>query len=262
MDTHQHDLATVCTAAPAQPAPPTCHLPLYTLRRAAMLAQIDRITAQRWDRGYTMRYGGQSFRVPGVIGQPGDPVGRERRLSFTQMLTLRLIRCLRLAGISLYVIRRVAQLAAFEFGGATPLVTHRFRTEGAILFLLREDACHDFDDPDLPPRSQDAEEVWVWRRVFADFVEPGLFRHIDWAADGARRWWPMGHAGSIVIDPAILSGAAHVGGTGIATARIAAYVRNAGGDARALAAAATRHGLSLEQARAADRFEAVWFRTR
>ncbi len=237
-------------------------MPLYTLRRAAMLVQIDRIMAQRWDRGYVMRYHGRSCRIPGVVGRSCNPSERERRLSFAEMLTLRLIRSLRLAGISLYVIRRVAQLAAFEFGGTAPLVSHRFRTEGAMLFLMREDACHDFEDPDMPPRGHDAEEVWVWRRVFADFVEPGLFRHIDWTGGEAARWWPMGHAGSVVLDPAILSGAPHLDGTRIATARIAAYVRNAGGDARALAAAATRHGLSFEQARAADRFEATWYKTR
>ena len=69
-------------------------------------------------------------------------VGKERDLTFAELLTLRLVRAFRDTGLALPTIKRVAVKAAEDYGLATPFVTRHFRTDGRKVFveLRREQA--------------------------------------------------------------------------------------------------------------------------
>ena len=67
---------------------------------------------------------------PGVMPLTLAPAGRSRDLTFPEMLTLRLVKGFRDARLGLRTIKRVAEVAAADYGAALPFVTRRFRTDG------------------------------------------------------------------------------------------------------------------------------------
>jgi hypothetical protein len=185
----------------------------------------------------------QQCRHPKGMGIPRQLAGIGS-MSFQEVLTLRMVRGLRRAGMPMRAIRRVAALAAIAFNSRTPLVLQRFRTDGAALFVAVDEADR-IDEDLIAPDDDDAPDPAMdegWRRAFADMVDQVLFRDLDWEKGAPVRWWPLGHTGAVVVDPRVLGGAPHVAGTMVTTA---AAARDAG-------------GLTPEQARDAVRFENVW----
>ena len=175
-------------------------------------------------------------------------------VTFEEMLTLRVVRGLRASGMRIAAIRRVAFMAAAEFGSPTPLPTQGFRSRGAELVLAMEDAQRTLSDPDAPEVSRPREEVMGWQRVFADIVDHTLFAHVDWHGGCVVRWWPMGHDRPVVVDPRTLDGEPHIATTHVATAAVAAAVRSTGSPM----AVAEAKGLSPRQVRHAVFFEDEW----
>jgi uncharacterized protein (DUF433 family) len=177
------------------------------------------------------------------------------------MLSLRVVRGLREAGLNMPAIRRVAFRAAAAFGNRAPLVTPGFRRDGARIIVAMENAERAIEEPDALEFGMAANELHAWGRVFTDLVEFALFANVEWENGVAARWWPMGQPGSVLIDPNLLAGAPHVGTTRIPTAVIAAAVQAAGGDAAACAAVARTHGISVEQVHHAVFFQQEWLTT-
>jgi uncharacterized protein (DUF433 family) len=225
---------------------------LYPLREAARLAQVHRCTARLWiGRGD----GNRSLQLPrhigvGIIQPPND---RDRLLTFAELLTLRLVKRLRAEGFSRLTIRHVTARTAARFGSRTPLVMQRFRTEGTRVLLELETAGRGIARPDAPRTASDPGEMEALQHFFTGILERSLFRNVDWENGAPARWWPMGRARSVLIDPRILAGAPHIAGTPCTTARIAKTAPMAGGDE----VAAAVHGVSIQQVRDAVRFEAA-----
>jgi uncharacterized protein (DUF433 family) len=233
---------------------------LYTLPQASRLAQVARRTVFIWiygrrrrtvskrrDPDATVRY------VPARAISPPAPL---RRLTFQDLLTLRVVKAVQRTGYKIEEIRRVAARARVEWGCRYPLVTERFRAQGADMLLALEDAEQTAADPDGQECHRDPIERQTWRRIFAEVVDRTLFADVDWRDGAVVRWWPQGHRKSVVIDPDILAGAPHIAATFMPTATLAAAV-GGGGDA-AIRAAAAAHGIAVEQARDALRFETEW----
>jgi uncharacterized protein (DUF433 family) len=231
---------------------------LYPLPEAARLAQLDTRTARRWAEGYDYRYRGGTRRSPGVMGLAFEVVGGQRDLTFLEMLTLRLVKGFRGAGLSLRTIKRVAQVAAEEFDLPNPLVTRKFRTDGRKVLLEVVDMQPANDGPALPPRERKLIDILSRQQEFADIVEPSLFQNVDWDQDLASRWWPLGLNRAVVLDPGLLFGAPHISGTRVPSAVIASAVHAEGGGEQAIRAVAEWHGITPRQVRDAMEFETAW----
>jgi len=239
---------------------PALGLGLYPLPDAARLAQLDAQTARRWAEGYDFSYHGERRRSPGVMGLALSPLGGTRDLTFPEMLTLRLVKGFRGAGLSLRTIKRVAAAAAADLGTPTPFVSKRFRTDGRKVFVELQHAAPANDEPKLPKRERELIEVLTGQRAFAEVVEPSLFRNLEWDDEIAARWWPLGQGRAVVLDPATAFGAPRIAGTRVLTATVADAVRAEGGGLEGIAAVAAWQGITAEQARDAVAFETAWLR--
>jgi hypothetical protein len=108
--------------------------PIYPVAYAATLAGFDPMTARRWVRGCDFTHKGERRHSPPVLGTASiDPVANDR-LTFEELLTLRLVRALRQRGLGLPTIERVAQAAAKKYGMANAFLTRAFRTDGRGVF--------------------------------------------------------------------------------------------------------------------------------
>lgn len=99
------------------------------------------------------------------------------------MLTLRLVRGFRQAGLALRTIKRVAERAARDFGTPLPFVSKTFRTDGRKVFLELKTEPPANDEPAIPRRERRLIEVLTGQDNFADVVEPSLFANVDWQDD-------------------------------------------------------------------------------
>jgi uncharacterized protein (DUF433 family) len=231
---------------------------LYPLPEAARLAQLDTRTARRWAEGYSFISHGERRLSPGVMPLALPRIGKERDVTFSELLTLRLVRGFRAVGLSLPTIKRVAAKAAVDFGLPMPFVSRRFRTDGRKVFIELRQQHSDNDEPAVPRRERELIEVLTGQQAFADVVEPSLFADVDWQDDLASRWWPLGIERSVVIDPSVLFGAPRLNETSVPTAAVAAAVRAEGGGDTAATAAAEWYGIPVPAVWDALKFETEW----
>lgn len=232
---------------------------LYPLPEAARIAQLDVRTARRWAEGYSFVHRGQRRVSPGVMPLALAKLGKQRDVTFAELLTLRLVRGFRSAGLGLRTIKKVAERAAADFDLAMPFISKRFRTDGRQVFIeLRSDQPAN-DEPAIPPQERELIEVLTGQHAFADIVEPFLFANVDWQEDIVSRWWPIGLDRFVVLDPHILFGAPHVRGTSVTTAVLASALRAEGGEV-ALQSVADWFGVPALAVADAMRFETEWLK--
>jgi uncharacterized protein (DUF433 family) len=186
--------------------------------------------------------------------------GAVRDLTFPEMLSLRLVRGFRNAGLGLPTIKRVAKRAAEDFGFDVPFVSRRFRTDGRKVFIELQAEQPANDEPAIPRQERELIEVLTGQKAFQEVVEPSLFANVEWDDDLASRWWPMGKERSVLLDPSVLFGAPRIANTSVPTAVLAAAVRTEGGDPSALEAVADWYGVTPQDVRNAVSFETEWLR--
>lgn len=229
--------------------------PLYPLTYAAALAGLDAQTARRWVHGYTYTHDGQHRRSPPVMKVRPNLDPANDRLSFEELLTLRLVRAFRKRGLGLRTIKRAAQAAVDRFGPGHPFVTRAFRTDGQAVFLALEKA------GDLTGEERILVHALTGQQQFVDLVEPSLFRDVVFVGDVPGEWFPLGKDHSVVLRPDRAFGAPHINGTGIRTDVVADAVAAEGGNDAARIAAAEWFGLTPDQVADAVTAEVEW-RTR
>lgn len=231
---------------------------LYPLPVAARLAQLDAHTARRWAKGYAFSYQGETRHSRGVLSMALPTIGRHTDLTFPEMLTLRLVKGFKEAGLSLHTIKRVAEVAAEKFGTPTPFITQRFRTDGRKVFVELQATAPANDAPTVNRRDRELIEVFTGQRQFAEIVEPSLFANVDWSDEMAARWWPLGRKHAVVLDPRFLFGAPRIANTRLPTEVLASAVAAEGGGDVAISGVAAWYGLEEQQVRDAVAFEAAW----
>src|SRR5271165_6977920 len=192
--------------APASGAPrDPVNAALYSIWQAARLAQFSRPTVRRWLAGRRLCHHETSLGLapsplrPGTVRRPPDTY----RLTFAEVLTLRVVKGLRTTGYSMWTIRRIATMAEREFGCRAPLATQRFRAEGALLFLRIDEATHYMYAQEAAESGRDPVAAMVWQSVFRDVLDLVLFRDVDWQGGVAARWWPLGRDAGIAVDPRV-----------------------------------------------------------
>jgi uncharacterized protein (DUF433 family) len=168
----------------------------------------------------------------------GEPV-----VSFRDLLELRLVAVFVGHGVSLRVIRATADFARREFGTDYPLSSRRFLTDGRTIFLEAVAAEGKDELMDVPKR----------QLVFSTIVRPSLYEGIEYEADRARRWYPMGGSGKVVmLDPKVQFGTPIVASAGIPTDTLHAAFLAEGRDRKAVARI---YGVLPQEVDAAVKFE-------
>ena len=251
-----YTLSNVNAAAPRN----VLGLGLYPLPEAARLAQVDTRTARRWAEGNSYKIRGEARKSAGVLPLTLAQAGTSRDLTFAEMLSLRLVRGFRKAGLALPTIKRVAQRAAEDFGFAVPFVSRRFRTDGRKVFIELQSEAPANDEPAIPRQERELIEVLTGQKAFQQVVEPSLFANVEWDDDLASRWWPLGKDKSVLLDPQVLFGAPRVAETSVPTAVLATAVRAEGGGPGAVDAVADWYGVTPQQVEDAINFETEWLR--
>jgi uncharacterized protein (DUF433 family) len=235
-------------------------LGLFPLPDAARLAQLDTRTARRWAEGYQFTYKGDKRFSRGVMPLALDRVGGHRDLTFAELLTLRLVKAFKGAGLGLPTIKLVAERASADFDLKMPFVSRRFRTDGRKVFIELRELAPTNDEPAITKRELKLIEVLSGQHQFAEVVEPSLYENVDWQDDLASRWWPLGKAHAVALDPTIIFGAPHIMKTRVPTSVIADAVKAEGGGEAAINAVCEWHGLTREQVRDALHFEFEWLK--
>jgi uncharacterized protein (DUF433 family) len=165
-------------------------------------------------------------------------------LSFVDLIELMTGLALRDRGLSLQQVRAAASLARQTFRAEHPFASRFLFTDGKAIFAstgpsLRDDAVIEL--------SKDRDAQLQFTRVIEPLVA-GL--EFDPASGLARRWWPTGPNGAIVIDPDVCAGLPVVAGTRVQTELAAGVAR-----ADSVVAAARYFGLTEPQVESAVRFE-------
>jgi len=243
----------------AFPSSPILGRGLYPLAEAARIAQLPAQTARRWAMGNTYKFKGGYRSSAGLATMELPEILGKRDLTFQELLTLRMVRAFRAAGLGLRTIKRVAAKAASDYGVPTPLVTKRFRTDGRRVFMELRQELPANEESSASRHELRLIDVLSGQEQFAQLVEPSLFRNLEWQDDWqASRWWPAGIGSGVVLDPNVLFGAPRLDGTSLPTEAVARSVTAEGGGLEAIEAVAIWHGITAEQVRQALTFETEW----
>lgn len=220
---------------------------IYAPRQVARLVNLRLGTAfnehhfRRWARGYNRA--GTKY-DPIIIP---DLAEDRHRMTFVEFIELLFVAFFRKHGISPEVIHAAACEGARLFDTRHPFAVTRFRTDGTSIFAeLQRTGGHDLD----LPRDLLVEDLPRAQMVFPDLVEP-YFKDIDWGDVEAEAYWPCGHDGRIVLDPARCFGQPIDHDTGVPTEALYSFVE-AGDDPRTIA---EWYEVPLAAVEAAVRFE-------
>lgn len=173
-------------------------LGVYTPREAARLVGGTAQEVLRWTRG----------------SGPTEPLWKAHyqyledttELSFFDLIEVRVVKAMRLAGVSMQSIRYAIRLAANRFGVERPLATQNFRLSGRQILM---DALE--NDGELISLSK----ANPGQKVFTEIVRQSL-NDLEYEDDLVARWRPSA-ASFVVIDPQRSFGAPVLDDFGIST---------------------------------------------
>lgn len=183
-------------------------LGIYTFGEAARLTDIQPAKLRRWLRGYSYKHG-ESNRASEPLWLPEIAESGLEGISFHDLLEVRFVDAFVRAGVSLPIIRRVAQTAKEVYGSAYPFTQRRFRTDGKTIF---ETAVKESGEPELL-------DLLKRQYAFEQIIGSSLYAGIDFDDNEQRalRWYPIAKSKSVVLDPAIAFGKPIVANCGIRT---------------------------------------------
>lgn len=118
-------------------------------------------------------------------------ISDSKELSFLDLQQLRVVARLREAGVSLQAIRKGLVAARDVIAGSTPFAHHALKTDGRGVFMRVAEAEGEPVLIDL------VRNQYAFEKVLAP-----VLRSVDFEDDYARRWWPEGRSGRVVVDPA------------------------------------------------------------
>lgn len=194
---------------------------LYTPAEAARLVNVPAPKIARWLRGHNVKAAHYD-----ALWTPQVNLGDGHiYLGFRDLMEVRVADAFLKHGLSAVKIRRAIEVARDLIGDDHPLSTDRFRTDGRTIFL------------DISREDGDSRLIDILKSQYAfrDVIAPSL-RNIEFEEGIPSRWWPLGKAARIVVDPrrsfgrpieadsgvpaAVLAGAATAEGSPEAAARL------------------------------------------
>jgi len=220
--------------------------PAYSPALAARLTTLQTSRVQRWLRGYEYLYSKPG--ASGAIRRRQQPVlVRANALqespfaSFLDLIDLLFVKQFLDAGVSLQKLRKALDEASRLIGGGH-FAQRVFWTDGKEIYLRLQQKSVGLVH--LLSHGQ-----WVIAPVIEQFATRIVFAE---RTGLARRWYPMGKRGLVVLDPTIAFGMPTIEGCGIATENIF-DLYNA--ERERIRPVASWMGLSARQVQAAVAFE-------
>ncbi len=216
---------------------------IYTVSEAAALTEVPRRRISRWLSGYVYRSGAET-RFSSPVWSPSLPkVDHALALSFADLMEVRFINAFREAGVSWKKIRKAAEVAREEFGLDHPFSAQAFLTDGRSIFARVA------NDPRAEPALLDlVKSQFAFERV----IKPSLYAGFEFdGSGGVSRWWPLGKAKPVVLDPQRAFGQPIDPVSGTPTNVLAQAVKAEG----SVQAAAKWYQVSLKTVRAAVTYE-------
>ncbi|MGH7131067.1 MAG: hypothetical protein ACREJO_03885 [Phycisphaerales bacterium] len=163
--------------------------------------------------------------MPPVIPGNERDVDGHLQLSFLDLIEIRLIEQFLEFGVGWRELRRTAKVGAEILGTSQPFARFEFRTDGRAIFAK---VAEETGDKLLVQLSQR-------QSVFPEVIEPAL-RDVQFENGNsgiAARWWPLGQARRVVIDPTRSFGKPVGAESGVPAVLLARYARAHGTKAAA-----------------------------
>lgn len=176
------------------------NLPLYSFAEADHLANVPSRTSKRWLTGYHYLREGERVTKPPVTIR--DDVGEAA--SFLDLVEIVAIGGLKTLGFTLIDIRKIVDACQDLFQVERPLTTLELKIGGREVFV------HAGEDQLIEVLKGRGRRVW------SEVLEPFL-QTLDHENQVARRWWPMGKAVPVLIDPSLAFGLPVIADTGVRT---------------------------------------------
>lgn len=193
-------------------------LGLYSPTEAAVLTHIPAQRIRRWLCGHQI--GDKDY--PALWHSQLEKFDIEQLcLSFLDLVQLRVADAFIGAGLSAQKVRRAIELGSEIVSSDYPFANARFRTDGKTLILQVLDDDGDEKLIDLFKHGQ-----YLMQKV----IEPSL-KNLEFDGDVATRWWPLGRAKGVVIDPKRQFGQPIDDATGVPTSVLAQAAQTEGSPA-------------------------------
>lgn len=195
---------------------------MYSFPRASALTGIPTQSLRRWVLGRPSDTPSLSSRP--VVDLELPDIEDEHALSFLNLIELKLIGEFRELGLPLQYIRRVVDVLRDSYDYDHPLACKRLLTDGHSIFA-EIDESGEFACIEIAGRRSN-------HVVMEEVVQP-FFKDVEFYATSqlARRWFPMGVDGGVVVDPELSFGEPVLTESGLQTATLADLV--AAGDSPA-----------------------------
>jgi uncharacterized protein (DUF433 family) len=185
---------------------------LYTPKDAAALLHEQPETVRRWAFGYRRNRAAGVAVHPPLIQTDLPELEGQRALTFVELIELLYIRAFQRAGVSWRLIKEAANVAARMFSTDHPFALRQLYVDPHSVYGAVKE----------PDGSESLVQlVGHGQHAMTQLVKPFL-EQIDFGSDNvARRWWPLGRHGGVVIDPEFSFGAPRVEEVGIRTRTLA-----------------------------------------
>ena len=189
----------------AQPSIHELTAPRYSYAEADHVAHVTPGTTKRWIIGYPEIAAAGEAVIALQLRRPAPRKHRSRDLLPRSDRGCG-DRCAEGKGFSLRGIRQIVSNCQEILDVPRPLVSLKFKTDGREIFVPHGDQL-------MEVGTRKAQLAW------AEVLDPFLDT-IDYTKDPhgvARRWWPLGRAESVMVDPRYAFGLPAVAGSGVRT---------------------------------------------
>jgi uncharacterized protein (DUF433 family) len=187
---------------------------MYTVPEASRLTGVSRGRIRRWLKGYhsTLRHKNYSALWTPQLPQPGKGVV----LGFLDLIEVKFVGAFLDRGVSWRMIHKVREKASRLY----PRVSHPFCTKGFVT-----DGQRVFAEVHRQTGEKSLLDIATDQHLFAEITRPFL-KQLEFR-DGSmlERWWPMGRARQVVLDPRKNFGQPTIFRDGIVTQVLAQSVR-------------------------------------
>jgi uncharacterized protein (DUF433 family) len=182
---------------------------IYSVGEASRLTGVSGPRIRRWVKGYTFKSGERVLQSPPVWISQLTPLDGEIALGFLDLIEVRFVDAFLKRGVKWTTVRKAEARARELFDTTHPFATKNFRTDGRGIFA--ELGSH---------KDKAIIELASSQLSFSQLVSPFLVG-IDFEKDSAVRWWPLGSAKRVVIDPSRSFGQPIVAKEGVPTSVLA-----------------------------------------
>lgn len=185
---------------------------IYSVPEAANLTGLKPRQIRRWVTGYDRQTHSHLQHHEAVFRADYDCVGHRVSLSFLDLIEIMFVDSFRKHGVSWQSIRVAARKAASMLEFSHPFTKRVFFTDGTHILTRIAHTLHNAELLNLINDQYEMDHI----------VSPLLYNNLDFGdLDVAARWWPKGHEGGVVVDPARNMGKPTIADHNIPTAVLA-----------------------------------------